>query len=190
MTKINKAHDGKISFSTRRDAKNYLRRRHYKNQHPYACSSCRYWHLGHIPHDIRFDAANSQAYLPIPEGVSHSTIEVSGVAELCVRAIFDDGTMLKTSAMRVVSRIAYIQRTELRNPGLVEAAELPDEFWEAAGAPVDSWDGDDTEWIGDIATAAMVYLAQKRWINMDARGNEVRIGHKYASTMHRKKTLK
>lgn len=176
-----RAHDAKMKFSCRKDAKRHARRSHLKGIHAYPCPTCSYWHLGHLPHDVRYGAA-AGSFAPLPVGASHTVLHSATEARKTVARLIDDG-WAEIIGPRVAAQIAYIQRTEGRNPALAEAAEFGDEFWSEIGCRPSDWTGGERDWRASVTNATMALLARGNWITLDKRGREVRIGHQFTRAL-------
>lgn len=177
-----RAHDDKLKFSCRKDAKRYARRSHLRGIHAYVCPSCPYWHLGHLPHDVRYGAA-SGTFEPLPTGSAHTLLHSSADARLMVTQLIDDEGWEDIIGARVAAQIAYIQRTENRNPTLEEAAGFGDEYWTAIGTKPADWKSSEEDWHASVINASMMLLARRDWITLDRRGRDVRIGHQFARSL-------
>lgn len=176
---VNRGHDDKMKFDGRKSAKTFLRKMRIKNQHPYRCTVCRYWHLGHLPHDVRFGAQASSAFTPLPHGGGHTSLHTNSAARERAHELLFDENWKEIVAARVVAQIAFVQRTKQRNPSLREAAELGGEYWQAVGEPPAGWRSTPEDWRAAITNATMIALARASWITLDSRGRDVRIGHAY-----------
>lgn len=165
----------KIKFSTNHDAKRFLKKHRYRGLHPYWCKHTGDWHLGHIPHDVRFGAAARDNYVELADGARHIHLHVNRMVGGLVRNELTYQPTFNTVANRVISHIAFIQRTEERNPSLKEAAKFPDEYWDRTQHPDEDWAGTNAEWLVDVRIATMLELARRLIIRVDEHGSECRI---------------
>lgn len=165
---------GKRIFNSRQHAKRFVRKHNIKSLHAYQCADSNDWHIGHIPHDVRYGAVSSQQHRklrPHQAGITHP------LADNIVRNELSHPNTLTRVTGQIVANIALFQRLEDRNP-LIHEIRVPDALQDITDHPDEDWTSSSVSWKLEIMRACLYFLYRTKYVRLvdGPDGVEARIG--------------